>query len=205
MKKLLFLFPLSLLLACGTGNEKVNNGLNGSDTVSALPDLNTYVSKTIFDSVPFEPLPYTDSICMETFKPLRNISLSAKTIEFLQIKNIRDFKEYDWQMPDSAFSIVCRLKLSKDFYSLIFNYDGENETMNYMINYDREYKVIDYIETSYDELVESVSRINSTIDTSGVNVMFSNFLDDGNNTQVYHYTLSSEGFFREQLAVIGQK
>ncbi len=202
MRNLFLILALAFLTACGTqsGNETINQG-NGNETGQGdSSNLNTFVSGTLFDSLPVENTPYVDSIALEEFSPLRKVSLSTAQINFLKIRDIRAFRQYDWPMPDSAFSAVCRLKLSPEYYSVIINYDGQNETMNYLINYDRHYQVIDYLETAYDELVESMLRTSARIDTTAVTVRFADFLSSPQSVQEYTYTISADGFFREMIA-----
>jgi hypothetical protein len=199
MKKLVFLLPMIFLLSC-TSNSDKKSGNAGmiNDSLSGF-DLNTMITKTIFDSVPFEKLPYIDSICIESSMPLRKIPLSEINIEFLKLKKLGDFRKYYDQIPDSLFSLVCRLALSRNFYSLVFNYNNSNESMNYVINYDRDFRVIDYIETSYIEWVDISMRSSARIDTSGLIITFSNILGNPGSNKDLYYTLSHEGFFRELL------
>jgi hypothetical protein len=196
MKKLFLLLSVAFLVSCSSNSDnKINNPNTGKDSLTT--DLNTKITKTIFDSLPVERLPYTDSICIENSKPLRQIIISNKNLEFLKFRNTREFREYYWPQPDSAFSLVCRLKLSPNFYSLIFNYDAENETMNYLINYDSNFKVIDYIQTSYDETVESALRITSIIDLNSLIITSSNFMNEPESQQIFNYSITPEGYFRE--------
>ncbi len=196
MRPIALLLALSLLAACSSNSEKpMTNGSNPEDSLTA--DLNTLVTHTLFDSIPVEKLPYTDSICISNSKPLRQIKLSPSQIAFLKLRDIREFSEYYWPQPDSAFSLVCRLPLSKDFYSIIFNYEGQNESMNFLIQYDREFRVIDYLEVSYDEWVESAQRTTATIDQGKLSLLISNFMNEEASRHIYNYSISDEGFFRE--------
>jgi hypothetical protein len=202
MRSLLFILPLLALLACNTQTEKGPLGNDGTQTglSNDSTDLNSFRSNTLFDSLTVEKLPYCDSINMETFLPIHKTKLNPAHIELLKLRDLRVFREYDWPMPDSVFTAVCRLKLSKNYYSVIINYNGENETMNYLINYDREFKVIDYLETAYDELVESALRTYSGIDSTSITVRFSNILSEPALVQEYVYQITDDGFFRERIA-----
>jgi hypothetical protein len=200
MKKYFFILPLLALLACGSRDEKnPNDPSDGGNNTDSL-NLNKLVTNTLFDSLPVEAIPYTDSICVETYLPKRKIQLTTDQINFLQIRELRVFSQYNQKLDDSLFSAVCRLKLSPEYFSIIISYDGENEMRNFLINYDRHFRVIDYLESAYDELVESALRTTSTIDTSAVLVHFSNIMAKPEFIVDYQYHMSPDGFFRERIA-----
>lgn len=201
--KAFYLFAVALLFFAACGSDSDTQKTLNQDEMTAgtdSSDLNTFISKTLFDSLPVEKLPYTDSISLESFKPLRSLPLGPKQLSLLQVKELRVFKQYERPLNDSLFTAVCRLKLSPAFYTVIINYNGQNETMNYILNYDKDFKLIDYMECSYDELVESALRTRSVIDTQGMTVYFSDIMPEPDFKSNFHYELSPEGFFRERLA-----
>lgn len=196
MKQFVLILGLAFLLACSSNSEKTLNTGSGSGD-STNTNLNTLVTNTIFDSIPMEKLPYTDSIAVSDSKPLRQIKINPTQLAFLQFRNIRDFSSYYWPQPDSAFTIVCRLPLSENFYSIIFNYEGQNESMNYLIHYDSQFRVIDYIEVAYDEWVESALRTTAVIDAGRMTIVTNNYMDELESKSTYQYAISTDGFFRE--------
>ena len=72
--------------------------------------------------------------------------------------------------------------------------------MNYLINYDRDFRVIDYVETSYNELVDCSMRISSIIGTSGLSITHNNILFDPGTGRIFSYSISPDGFFREIIS-----
>jgi hypothetical protein len=195
MKKIFILLSLAFLIACSSSTDKKNgNKLNGA---SSGFNVNAMVTKTILDSVPFGSLPYIDSLAIADNQPLRSIPLSAKNIEFLKLKKLHDFRAYSDEIPDSLFSLVCRLDLSPDYYSLIIHHNNMSESMNYLINYDRDFHVIDYIETSFQQITDCSTRITSKIDSLGITIYNNNILSAPEDNRVFLYTISPDGFFRE--------
>jgi hypothetical protein len=197
MKKLLCIAALALLVSCSSNSDKKNgNGGNANDAAAGF-NLNTMITKTVLDSVPFSAIPYTDSINTATNRPLRRIHISSTNIEFLKIKKLREFRDFPDEIPDSLITLVCRLDLNPNFYSLIINCNNMSETMNYLINYDRSFHVIDYIETCYEQLADIQTRLISTIDTSGLTIYRRNILSSPQDDIKYRYAINDEGFFRE--------
>jgi len=203
MKKILILCSFALLIGCTSNSEQNITGDNiTSDSLNA--DLNNLITNTIFDSIPIEKLPYSDSLSLEEGSPLRKIKLNTTQIGFLKLKNIREISEYYESLPDKAFSLVCRLPLSGNYFSVIFNYTGENESMNYLITYDRDFCVVDYIMTAYAESMETAPRTSATIDTSGLTVTTGTIMKESESTRSYHYSISEEGFFREAIGPLAE-
>ena len=198
LKSLLLIFALfiGILTACNSGSENKGANLAGKTGIS---DLNTEKTNTLFDSLPVEKTPYTDSISVDDSKPLRKIALNKKQLDFLKIRQLRAFRDYGDYAADSQFTAVCRLKLSPDFYSVIINFSSENESMDYLITYDQNFKVVDYLEVSYDEIAESASRIISVIDTGSIRLTTYSFWEQPGTKEGFVYNISSDGFFREDL------
>jgi hypothetical protein len=196
IKKCALYISILMMIACSSGSDKKNGRDGGLDGAMSGFNINTMITKTVLDSVPFATLPYTDSICIANDLPLRKIRISVADIGLLKIKKLREFSDQSDEMPDSLFTLVCRLDLSPEYYSLIINCNNESETMNYLINYDRDFRVIDYMETCFEQIADCLTRTTSVIDTSGVTVSHSNILDPS-GSKAYIYVISPDGFFRE--------
>lgn len=197
-KAILILAFMALLAACSTSTEQNGKG-NGSLNDSLNADLNHFKTNTLFDSIPVKSLPYADSISADEALPVHRIKMTPKQLAFLNIRNIRELNEYYATEPDSAFALVCRLPLSGNYFSIVINFSGPNESLNYLINYDREYRIIDYLMTAYAETMETSMRTSASVDTTGLIIRTGNLLKEAESMNTYRYSITEEGFFREEM------
>lgn len=204
MKKILILAAVALFIGCTSNSEQ--KGMNNNGRIDSLnADLNTAKTQTIFDSVPMEKLPYCDSISLADNSPVRKIKLNGTQLAFLKIRSIREFNEYYATEPDQAFTLVGRLPVSEEYFSVIVNFSNDHESANYLINYDREYRVVDYIQTAFAENMETGLRTSAAIDTAALTISTNNIMNEPSAQHSYKYSINTDGFFREEPGVVASK
>lgn len=89
------------------------------------------------------------------------------------LKLAKVYKNWKELKPNYRAIDAYRLKLSKDFYTVVITAlqsDGEIESR--LINYDLEGNVIAYMIIAYDEIVESWARTKSTIETDRITINY---------------------------------
>lgn len=202
MKKVLFF--LMLIAAAGCTSDSGTKTLS-TDVGGSLTDLNQVASGSLFDSIRKADLPFTDTLTRDEALPVFSMPVSVAQLNFLKLSTLRLFSDNTRPLKPADIHIVARLPLSPDFYSIIFHYRGEGESMNYLITYDRNFQVVDYLMTAFAEDMDAAPRLRSIIDSTGLAVSMFNPADNKEIPQTYTYTISGDGFFREMSPPIASK
>ena len=172
-----------------------NTFIDSLESVEAIIS-KTAKTNTIFDSIPIKQLPYKDSIQDWNNKNYQNIS--NRNVNFLDLEKVT--KIFAIKPTYKKFKIICRLNLSNNYYSIIVNYKGwDTEIFNFLINYDKHFKVISILETAYDEIAESASGSYSIIEENLVTHFYWNNLGEKYTKKII-YDISKDGKFTEKIA-----
>jgi hypothetical protein len=188
---------LLLLLSC-IRQECIYNSSDLSKIINNTNNIKLidFKTNTIFDSIPIKSLPYFDTI--DDWNSKNYQSISNYNFTFLKLEKIAKIKQSGTTYKN--FKIVCRLDLSDNFFSIIINFQGwETEIFNYLINYSNDFKVIDCIETAYDEIAESSSGSVSTIDKKLINHKYWNYINNKIITKT-NIEITESGHFIEKTA-----
>ena len=193
-----------IALVAGCTSESGTKTLS-TDGGGGLNDLNALASGSLFDSIQKLPLPFTDTLSVDEALPVFAKPLRATQLDFLQLPALRVFRDDIRPLKATDFSMVGRLPLSPDFFAVIIHRRAEAESMNYLITYDRNFQVVDYLMTAYAEDMDAAPRLSCLIDSTGLTVTSYNPADRNDNTQAFTYSLSGDGFFREVQPAVASK
>lgn len=152
-------------------------------------------------------LTYTSFYSIEEY--LNPMGINKDVFELLQLGRIGPyFEEAKVKVPDEEFyelqySVNGTVDLSPNFYSIVVGYDYYNEYEAYLINYDLNGKLIDYIQVKYDDTVESFTPMYESYAEGQVFVssyLISDQTDQYENpsyekTKVQVYKVNDKGYF----------
>jgi len=150
-------------------------------------------------------------------------SLQVKTLSFVDSTNFDNFSFADTLNQaqiqklklDERFDYICfshflnynictfylnyRIELSENFTSLVVSYTrGDFELFTILINYDKDFRIIDILHIAYDEVADSRSRRLSAINTDKIIVKeldFTYYADGRTKTETFVYKIDAEGRF----------
>jgi hypothetical protein len=165
----------------GTKSNDVKTTQQKSDL-----DLNKKNEFKFLEKIKSENFPKKDSTNFDNYS--KENKLTATEIQLLSLDKIIKNKEV------VNVYINYSLKLSSRFKTLVVSYEnGDSELMTILINYDTNYKIIDSKEIAYDEIAESILRIESAIVANKIIVIESNYSNEEPVLTQTVYTILGNG------------
>lgn len=165
---------LAILLSCKekpTQDQVTVQSQSKNQPEKQLPITN------LFPVIPLENLPKVDSTNFDNFK--QKNKLTDAQIEKLYLKKVNPNAE--------SFYTRYKLSLSKDFETLAVTATSEMEMTTYIINYDKDYTILDYLPIAYDEIAESWLWTTAIINKTAITV-------DGHNSSGEEDELTKETY-----------
>ena len=165
MKKIFFLRTLTIvvlvtLFAESCDNSKVkSNEKAAKELKSETSELKDYC---FIESYSFKNLPLIDTTNFDNFK-------ISDTLTKAQVKSLKLEKIIPEE--NVVFGINYKLNLSTNFITLVIScYPSLNELTTYLVNYDKDFNIIDFKTIAYDEIAESWLRTTSKIENMRIEI-----------------------------------
>lgn len=137
-------------------------------------------------TVPFINVPVVDSTNFDNFNGENK--LSNKVVSKLKLKNIDS--NYD------NFHARYRIALSTPVDMIAITFAAENEMKTFLITYQKEdYKIIDKVIISYDEIAEGAFQSVGKITKNEVIVTNYNYMDEEPKIETKRYQINKSGNF----------
>jgi hypothetical protein len=191
-------FALVIVVVCASCKDSKSDTITGvTGLVSKSNDVKTTQQKSDLDlnkknefkfleKIKSENFPKKDSTNFDNYS--KENKLTATEIQLLSLDKIIKNKEV------VNVYINYSLKLSSRFKTLVVSYEnGDSELMTILINYDTNYKIIDSKEIAYDEIAESILRIESAIVANKIIVIESNYSNEEPVLTQTVYTILGNG------------
>jgi hypothetical protein len=138
-------------------------------------------------TVPFRKAPLVDTTNFDNFR--KENRLSEELVAKLQLRSIEPGYE--------TFYSGYRLALSTAVDLLVITMTIEHEMKTFLISYrKKDYKLIDKLMISYDEIAESLSRTESRIGANEVVVKSYSYWGEEPSVQIKKYRIEKTGEFR---------
>ena len=90
-----------------------------------------------------------------------------------------------------------RLPISTEFTSLVFSYPSEHELVTVLVNFDKNFKIIDFESIAYDEIAESAFRSSSEISADKIKLTASDYSGDEPKFEILTYSIKKDGKIEE--------
>lgn len=173
-----------ILISCSSNSENTKNVIIKNSKESP-ESKDTDIS--IFNKIETIHFPFIDSTNFDNFKPTNE--LADKMLDILHLKSIHKDADH--------FYIQYKAPFSNHFKSIIVTYQvGEHELFTSLINYNNNYEIIDNIVISYDEIAESMFRIESNLSTNLIQVNKSSWIDENLTLEIERYEVLKNGKFK---------
>ena len=170
------MFFSSILISCGNSNPQKNS--NTQDSIEK--DEYSFIKK-----IKIKELPIIDSTNFDNYEA--KSFLSKNEIEILKLSKI---------IPDNNVEIALnyQIKISENFKTLVFSfYPSENEITTILVNYDKDYKIIDSRIIAYDEIAESWLRTTSKIEKNNLKIIENNCSSGQDIETISNYVINETG------------
>jgi len=163
--RLLYLVSILLFFSCG------NNTAKSIQQQEISQEFDVFANECIkfdIESLKVNALPFVDSTSFDNF----SFENKLNQVQIQKLKLDERFGSV------SVFYLNYRIELSENFISLVVSYErGEHELFTILVNYDRDYRIIDALYIAYHEIAESWFRKIGTIHTDKIIVEKFNYMD----------------------------
>ena len=178
--KYLQLIYIFLLIGCFQNQ-------NGNNRNSV--QLENFKISDLFKKIEFRAIPTIDSTNFDNFN--KNEFFNKSVLKQLQIKKI--YPDIDSEKIGIKVGASYKINLSDNFYSIvIFALVGEHEIESTLINYSLDYKLIDHIKISYDEIAEGAFRKECRIEKNKLKISNITWFDK-KEEEILHYEITKTG------------
>jgi hypothetical protein len=181
MAKLRFskvVFLILIFVSCGTKYKKSQNSVASSE-----PQISTFDSTNLKAKMNLKlpedgirrKLEHFAIMCPPMLLSTnwddhrRIIPLSEEQFLKFDLKKVIDQRP---QFEEAYFKFNERIKLSEDYNTILFNvgYSDGNELSSILVNYTKDYKLIDYVDVSYYEFVNEFVIIDSELQADTISI-----------------------------------
>jgi hypothetical protein len=165
------------------GPEKIGN----TDSVTTQKPENT--NDPLLSKFQLLELPHTDSTGYDKHENVVELSdeeaIKLKLASTIGTKDIQYIKK---------FNAHYRINFSDDFYSLVFCYQySENEYFSVLVNYAKNFELIDFKEITYDEVAEGLLRNTAVLSEGKIKLINTQFSEEGPVTIFEEYIVGNDG------------
>lgn len=175
------LFTLCLAACSGNNDESTRRSELLKDPEGVKPE-----KPDLLAAVPFKTLPVSDSTSFDNFNG--EDKLSKKLVSELQLKSI----DPNYENFHSRYRIAHTTAVDM----MVVTLAAENEMKTFLISYSKEdYKLIDKVIITYDEIAESAFSSTGKITKNEVIVTNYNYMDEEPVIDVKKYRIEQSGKF----------
>lgn len=147
------------------------------------------LKKEILDKCPIKYVALVDSTNFDNHKAFRILSHKEQNLLGLNNIFIKGAEKYVEKV-----SIDYRLLLSTNFITVVVSYYlGEHELYTYLINYDKDFKIIDFKNIAYDEIAENYGRTTSEIWKNYITTKNYNYAVEPTEIEKSNYNIDNLG------------
>jgi hypothetical protein len=188
--KLLSITILSItLLSCNQSAPSEDTRAGRRSELLKDPEGVKQTKPDLFASVPFKKLPVVDTTNFDNFSGEHK--LSKDLISKLHLKNLGA----DYETLHTRY----RLALSMDIDLVVITVTSETEMKTYLVSHTKQdYKVIDKVLISYDEIAESMSRTEGRISADEIVVTSYSYWGEEPSTEIKRYRIEKTGNFIQE-------
>lgn len=185
MRAIIFIYLSLVLLSCNNdNNSKTTTENNKPESTPSRNAINP--ADSLLNVVAIAQLPFTDSTNFNNFNETTQIS--PDIADTLKLKALNS--------PNAAYFIRYKIPFSPNFISVVITYPkGDNELFTTLINYDKNYNIIDKVDISYDEVAESVLTKTATISTDKIRVTRTYDMEETPEIEYQTYQVQQDGKF----------
>ena len=138
----------------------------------------------------WKDFPITDSINFNYFNFEGTNKITKKDITKLNLHTIDKYAE--------NYYMNYRVKFSDNFSSLVITIkSGDHELFTYLINFDKDNKMIDKLLIAYDEIAESASMMTSKINRDSILVERTSYWSEPPTKEIKSYIVDENGRFKQ--------
>jgi hypothetical protein len=188
--KLLSIAILAICIFSCTPNESSEEA-KAAERAELLkdPESTQKTKPDLYATVPFRKIPVTDTSNFDNFNGEN--PLSKKLISKLHLKSLGE----DYETLHARY----RLAFSTDIDLAVITVLAESEMKTYLISYrKKEYQLLDKVQISYDEIAESMTRMEGKITANEVVTTHYNYWNEKPEIEVKRYRIEKSGKFTPQ-------
>lgn len=176
-----FKIVLTLVLMTTLILQACNRSTNEEQTAADIAKEKEY---QFLEAYPIKEVSYTDSTDI-SFNSKKE--LSSKERDLLKIEKITKDKL-------TRCIVNYRLNLSDNYKTVVYCvFPSENEIKSVLVNYDKDYNIIDHRVVAYDEVAEGLLNTYSIIQKSSIETVEQRFGEESNAIDMKTFELTSEG------------
>lgn len=189
MRKIVLLLTLGGVLcglySCGSKTDAGKERKGDSKVEPASP-------YRFVDVLPVKSTPFVDSTSFDSYEMKEK--LTSEQVALLHLDKIVSKDDF---LSTTSFALRYRVNLSSQFQTVVVSYlPNENELYTLLVNYDRNFHVIDFYQIAYDEIAENFLRTESTISKDGIVVTDLECTTGTDVTKVTTYRVAASGKIR---------
>ena len=170
---------ISLLIVATLNSCKKEN----SQSTKQNKPKKSKTEKSIFENYTEMSIPYIDSTNFDNFD-FKKPSLTKTELENLKLISI--FSNFNYSK-EAKFFIKHRIIFSEKYNSIVAICASENEMCTILINYDNQFRIIDFKEIAYDEIAESCLQTISEITKKKLQITESDYCNDSVTKQFFEF------------------
>lgn len=156
------------------------------------------VDRFTWENLPIKDFPITDNTNFNWYYLIERDEIDEKEIKTLNLKSLSEGTETE----DVSFHYNYRIHFSDDFYSIVISIGFEMALATYLVNFDKNDKIIDKIEIAFDETAESIYRKTSDIYQNKIVVEAVSIYDEPIFIKTENYIIEKDGTFKETMTAV---
>ena len=213
MKPLYYILLAIVFLFVSCRNSKnTNSDKGGADSISTsqqaeFTDSTNFehftetdkVDRSIWKGLPIKNLPIIDTTNFDWYDLMERDTIDEKEIKRLNLKSLNEYTE----IGSASFHYNYRIQFSDDFYSIVISINIDNMALaTYLVNFDKNDKIIDKLEIAFDETAESIYRKTSDINQNKIVVEAISSYDEPIFIKTENYIIEKSGTFKETMTTV---
>ena len=151
-----------------------------------------------WEDLPVKDFPITDNTNFNWYDPTERDKIDEKEIKRLNLKSLSEYTKTE----DASFHYNYRIHFSDDFYSIVISIGFDMALATYLVNFDKNDKIIDKIEIAFDETAESIYQKTSDIYQNKIVVEAETSYDEPIYIKTENYIIEKDGTFKETMTTV---